>query len=188
MPLGSVGVLAMATARFTPQRYWHPEPTPTGRYVKWLSMDPIEDPRLGHGAARLLQVIRSLAGRTTWLETTQAALARRLHRSARQIRRYLRELERFGYIRSQKRFSRRTRMIAGLFLYLTGRTLPPFKDRRPMKARIPDRTDRTDSKVETDTRREESRYLALPEPLARELVRLGQALEARRSQEEGASP
>lgn len=184
MPLGSVGMLAMATARFTPQRYWQPEPAPTGRYVKWLSMDPVEDPRLGHGAVRLLQVIRSLAGRTTWLGTTQAALGRRLRRSARQIRRYLRELERFGYLRIQKHVGR-SGLIVGLFVYLTQRVLPRFKDLRRPKPMFSDRTNPTDIKVETARRREEGTYASLPEPLARALIRLGESLEARRDDPRG---
>lgn len=177
--LATVGAFALATDSSAPRRYWHEEPTPTRRYVKWLSMDPVEDPRLGHGAARLLQVIRSLAGRTTWLETTQAGLAKRVSRSARQIRRYLKELEQFGYIRAQKRFNRRTRMIVGLYVYLTAKVLPPFKDLRRPKPRKPDRTKATDSKVKDSIWKKKGGLSDLPEDLARALIRLGETLESR---------
>lgn len=125
---------AMSWQPGDPKRYALKPKEQTHRYSKWMSVDAAEDPRLGHGAVRLLQLIRCLSGRATHLETTRASLGARINRHMKSVGRYLRELVKFGYLRITHR-TNGYGMVTGLYIYLTAKVLPKFKDKRPARRR-----------------------------------------------------
>ena len=87
----------------------------------------MRDDRLTPGAKALLVVLRARCGKGRVTEFAKATLAATMQRSARTIRRYLLDLERFGYLAARIRKTAQG-FHTGLVVTLTDKVLPFFAD------------------------------------------------------------
>lgn len=116
-----------------------PAPRPSGKYVPELAAALDDDNNLTDGARRCARKLaeyihcRDRDSRTG--EITVTYLMKALRKSRRQVQRYLRELERAGYI-AVAVIHARTRMCAGLLVQLLAPLIP--RHGWPQKAMKPD--------------------------------------------------
>ncbi|ORE97089.1 helix-turn-helix domain-containing protein [Aurantimonas sp. 22II-16-19i] len=104
-----------------------PEPNDSRQYANPMATTAARDDRLTPQAKALLQVIRARAGKGRQTAVTKGTLAAILSRSTRSITRYLRDLERCGYIVTKIRASGRG-LHLGLVLTLSEKVLPYFTE------------------------------------------------------------
>jgi hypothetical protein len=104
-----------------PKPYRTPPPD-TGAYVPELAARLDNDPNLTDGARRCMRKIAEYAyirhRETRRAEITVTWLVKALRRSRRTVQRYLRELERAGYIAARVLASSRTGLCVGLLIEL----------------------------------------------------------------------
>lgn len=124
------------------ERRQHARPAETGAYVPELSARLEADRNLTDGARRLARKLAEIiyrqnrAGRFT--EITVTYLMEALHRSRRTVQRYLRLLEREGYINTQVIRGTRSRMCTGLAIALCKQLLASHhQERWPAKRETP---------------------------------------------------
>jgi hypothetical protein len=91
------------------------------------------DDRLTPNAKALLQVLRARAGKGASTPTTKFTLAAVMSRSARTIARYLRDLERFGYVSTEIRRNSRG-LHLGLVVTLCEKVMPFFDEAKGLAA------------------------------------------------------
>jgi hypothetical protein len=93
------------------QQQWDDRPeTPTGRFVRPLSLDPVLDWNLSDGATRCLQLVMSLAGGAgKVLVTLTCSIAKQLGRTTRTVQNYWNDLTAAGYLR--RSFDRKTGLV-----------------------------------------------------------------------------
>ena len=103
------------------------EPNDSRQYTNPMATTAARDDRLTPQAKALLQVIRARAGKGTQTITTKGTLAAILNRSTRSITRYLRDLERCGYLQTRIRADTRGFHL-GLALTITEKVLPFFSE------------------------------------------------------------
>ena len=101
------------------------EPNDSRQYTNPMATTAARDDRLTPQAKALLQIIRARAGKGTQTTTTKGTLAAILNRSTRSITRYLRDLERCGYLQTRIRADTRGFHL-GLALTITEKVLPFF--------------------------------------------------------------
>ena len=101
------------------------EPNDSRQYTNPMATTAARDDRLTPQAKALLQIIRARAGKGTQTTTTKGTLAAILNRSTRSITRYLRDLERCGYLQTRIRADARGFHL-GLLLTITEKVLPFF--------------------------------------------------------------
>lgn len=123
----------------------HPAPRDTGAYVPEMAARIDHDLNLTDGARRCARIITGYVYRKgredREAEITVTYLARVLGRCRRTVQRYLRQLEREGYIEVFVVPSDRTRMCFGLLVRLLNPLLPRHRRRKsPAKAGKPDAT------------------------------------------------
>lgn len=122
-----------------------PPPKDSGAYVPALAARLEDDRNLTDGARRCARKLAEYAYRKNRegraAEITVTYLMKALGRCRRAVQRYLRALEREGYIRTAVLHDGRTRMCAGLLIELLAPLFPRHHARRwPAKAGIPDAT------------------------------------------------
>lgn len=107
----------------------HARPAPNGsrQYANHMATTAARDDRLTPNAKALLQVLRARCGHGRQTTTTKGTLAAVLSRSARTIRRYLGDLERWGYISTEIRRNGRG-LHLGLVVTITELVLPFFAE------------------------------------------------------------
>ena len=103
------------------------EPNDSRQYTNPMATTAARDDRLTPQAKALLQIIRARAGKGTQTTTTKGTLAAILNRSTRSITRYLRDLERCGYLQTRIRADTRGFHL-GLRLTITEKVLPFFSE------------------------------------------------------------
>ena len=112
-----------------------------GAFVPQLSASVDDDPNLSDGARRcarkISEVVHRCGRESLSVEITVTFLMKALHRDRRTVQRYLRQLERAGYIAVEV-LQWRTRMCAGLLVKLLAPLLP--RHGWPEKAMKPDAT------------------------------------------------
>ncbi|HER8900616.1 TPA: helix-turn-helix domain-containing protein, partial [Streptococcus pyogenes] len=91
------------------------------------------DDRLTPNAKALLQVLRARCGKGRTTETTKTTLADVMARSTRTIRRYLGDLEAFGYIRTEIRSTGRG-FHTGLVVTITEQVLAFYEEAKGLAA------------------------------------------------------
>jgi len=110
--------------RAAPQPPALPRPRDTGAYIPELSERLERDPNLTDGARRCARLLAAYAYRRDRedraAQITVSYLQRALCKCRRTVQRYLRELERFGYIETSVVLGRRSRMCTGLIIRLLG--------------------------------------------------------------------
>lgn len=91
------------TRASTPARWDNQAPPESRQYGADYSTEAARDTRLTMGAKALLQLIRARCGRTMQTAFTKGTMANLIGRSTRTVQRYIAELERFGYIKTEIR-------------------------------------------------------------------------------------
>jgi hypothetical protein len=107
---------------------WDERPeTPSGRFVRAMSLDPVLDWSISDGAARCLVVVMSLAGGTgRALVTLTSSIAKQIGRTARSVQNYYRELVDSGWL--EHSFNRKTGLVT---LTVTKAAEPPPMPEKP---------------------------------------------------------
>lgn len=108
-------------------RHGRPEPRSSRQYADTMSTTAARDDRLTPNAKALLQVIRARCGKGRETPTCKSTLASIMSRSRRTIARYLRDLERFGYINTEIRRTGRG-LHTGLIITITDAVLAFFAE------------------------------------------------------------
>lgn len=114
-------------------RETRPEPNASRQYANPMATTAARDDRLTPQAKALLQVIRARAGKGRETQTTKGTLAAILSRSARSITRYLRDLERCGYVTTRTRADHRG-LHLGLVLTITEKVMPFYSNLKKLGA------------------------------------------------------
>lgn len=109
-----------------PTRWLRSGPRPSIQYAGAMTTQAARDPRLARGAVSLLLVLRARVGNGTRTETTKTTLAHILRVSTRTIGRWLRDLQRFGYVVARPRCGA-AGLYTGLILEIAGTVLPCFR-------------------------------------------------------------
>ena len=91
-----------------------------------MSTQAARDDRLTPQSKSLLQVIVAQTGRGRYTDVTKTTLGVIMNRCPRSIQRYIQELVKFGYIRTQIRKSKRTGFYIGLRIWIMNSVLPFF--------------------------------------------------------------
>lgn len=107
-----------------PHRHMRTPPRETKQFSKPMSTQAARDDRLTPQSKALLQVLVARTGKGRFTDTTKTTLGVIMNRCPRSIQRYVQELIKFGYIRTQVRKSRRTGFFIGLRVWITNRVLP----------------------------------------------------------------
>ncbi|GGE24859.1 hypothetical protein GCM10011390_50360 [Aureimonas endophytica] len=107
-------------------RHARPAPSASRQYANAMATTAARDDRLVPQAKALLQVLRARCGKGRETATTKTTLAAIMSRSARSIGRYLRDLERFGYIRTSIRATARG-LHTGLVIAISDAVAPFFE-------------------------------------------------------------
>ena len=110
----------------SPHRHQRSAPRSTKQFSKAMSTEAARDDRLTPQSKALLQVLVARTGRGRSTDTTKTTLGVVMNRCPRSIQRYIQELVKFGYIRTQVRKSRRTGFYIGLRVWIMDRVLPFF--------------------------------------------------------------
>ncbi len=108
------------------KRHGRSAPRPTKQFVKPMSTEAARDDRLTPQSKALLQVIVARTGRGRSTDTTKTTLGVIMNRCPRSIQRYVQELIKFGYIRTQTIKSRRTGFYVGMRIWIMNSVLPFF--------------------------------------------------------------
>ena len=123
-----------------PCRYFWERPKDNGSYVLPIKQSFVKDARLMPGTRIMLTLLTGWAGTGRPLETTEGTIAKHLHRSVRQVFRYLQDAVREGYLRYAYT-KNRMGLITGLKIYLSFPLLRPDLKRKPrIKRTNPART------------------------------------------------
>jgi hypothetical protein len=125
----------VAPRRNAPPRPRHSRPAPNDsrQYAAPMATTSARDDRLTPNAKALLQVLRARAGKGTSTMTTKFTLAAVMSRSARTVARYLRDLERFGYVSTEIRRNSRG-LHLGLVVTLCEKVMPFFEEAKGLAA------------------------------------------------------
>jgi hypothetical protein len=132
------------------ERPRHAKPKDTGAFVPQASAVIENDRNLTDGARRCARKIMELAYRsnrdTRTLAVTVTYLAKALGKCCRSVQRYLRLLEREGYVQVQVVTSERARMCCGLAIELLGPLFPRHhRQKWPEKPGNPDATQESEN-------------------------------------------
>lgn len=114
-------------------RHSRPAPNESRQYSGEMSTTAARDDRLTPNAKAFLQVLRARCGKGRRTEFAKATMGAVMARSARTIRRYLVDLERFGYVRTEIRRTLRG-VHTGLLIELTEKALPFFEEAKGLAA------------------------------------------------------
>lgn len=110
----------------SPHRHERAVPRSSKQFSKSMSTQAARDDRLTPQSKALLQVLVARTGRGRFTDTTKTTLGIIMNRCPRSIQRYVQELIKFGYIRTQVRKSRRTGFFIGLRVWVMNSVLPFF--------------------------------------------------------------
>jgi hypothetical protein len=104
---------------------WEERPeTPSGRFIRPMSLDPVLDWTVSDGAVRCLHLVMSLAGGTERaFVTLTSSVAKQLGRTARTVQNYWRELVDSGLL--EHTFNRRTGLVTVTVSKAAEPPLPP---------------------------------------------------------------
>ncbi|KQT62236.1 hypothetical protein ASG62_23155 [Aureimonas sp. Leaf427] len=114
-------------------RHSRPAPNDSRQYAPEMATTAARDDRLTPNAKSFLQVLRARCGKGRSTEFAKATLAAVMSRSARTIRRYIVDLERFGYIKTAIRKTGRG-LHTGLVVTITEKTTPFYEDLKGLAA------------------------------------------------------
>lgn len=133
----AIGASQRAAVAYVPKRatvrprYDRPAPNASRQYANSMATTAARDDRLTPNAKALLQVLRARCGNGRTTQMAKATLATVMSRSVRTIRRYLIDLEHFGYITLQIRKTAHG-LHTGLIITITEQVLPFFAEPRAL--------------------------------------------------------
>lgn len=127
-----------------PKRYFYQKPEDKGTYVLPLKQSFVKDARLMPGTRCLLALLVGWAGKGRDLRTTQGVLGKHIGRSIRQVRRYLKDAAREGYL-TYNYTKNRIGAITGIKIFLAFDLLRPTLKKNDKNRRNQDRTHRSDT-------------------------------------------
>ncbi len=107
-----------------PHRHDRAAPRPSKQFSKPMATQAARDDRLTPQSKALLQVLVARTGRGRFTDTTKTTLGIIMNRCPRSIQRYIQELIKFGYLRTQAIKSRRTGFFIGLRIWIMNSVLP----------------------------------------------------------------
>lgn len=113
-----------------PERHGRGAPRSTKQFAKPMSTEAARDDRLTPQSKALLQVLVARTGKGRSTDTTKTTLGIIMNRCPRSIQRYVRELIKFGYIRTQTIKSRRTGFFVGMRIWIMNSVLPFFANKK----------------------------------------------------------
>ncbi len=122
------GLRSVGTKAKPALRHSRPPPGKTKQFAKPMSTEAARDDRLTPQSKALLQIITARTGQGRSTDTTKTTLGAIMSRHARSIQRYIQELIKFGYIRTQTIKSRRTGYYIGLRIWIMDKVLPFYKE------------------------------------------------------------
>ncbi len=154
-----------------PKRHFYPRPEDNGAFVLPVKQSFVKDARLMPGTRCMLSLLVGWAGTGRAIETTQRVIGKHLGRCAKQIKRYLDDAIREGYL-TYNYTKNRLGMITGIKIFLSFDLLRPNLKKKPKNGRKPDRTFKSD----TNTLLKDS-YIK-DEKLEVLLCRFGKSIEA----------
>jgi Helix-turn-helix domain len=127
-PCGSPPQTRLRLPPRTRQDRWDERPeTPSGRFIRPMSLDPVLDWSLSDGAVRCLHLVMSLAGGTgRAFATLTSSIAKQLGRTARTVQNYWRELADSGLL--EHNFNRKTGLVT---IIVTKAAEPPPLPEKP---------------------------------------------------------
>lgn len=108
----------------SPHRHDRPAPQVSKQFAKPMATQAARDDRLTPQSKALLQVITARTGKGRSTDTTKTTLGKIMNRCPRSIQRYLQELIKFGYLRTQTIKSRRTGFFIGMRIWIMNSVLP----------------------------------------------------------------
>jgi hypothetical protein len=117
------GRASAGTSAAEPSRFANPPPLETRQYGTDYSTEAARDTRLSMGAKALLQIIRARCGKGHKTAFTKATIGNMIGRSARTVQRYVAELQRFGYIKTEIRRGWGG-LHSGLIVWITEKVRP----------------------------------------------------------------
>lgn len=117
-----------------PHRHLRSAPRSTKQFSKQMSTQAARDDRLTPQSKALLQVIVARTGQGRSTDTTKTTLGAIVNRCPRSIQRYIGELVKFGYIRTQTIKSRKTGFYIGMRIWIMNSVLPFFVKQNPSYA------------------------------------------------------
>lgn len=129
-PLSAVSAISKPSVR---PRHSRPAPNDSRQYAPEMATTAARDDRLTPNAKSFLQVLRARCGKGRSTEFAKTTLAAVMSRSARTIRRYIVDLERFGYIKTAIRKTGRG-LHTGLVVTITEKTMPFYDDLKGLAA------------------------------------------------------
>ncbi len=114
-----------------PSRHERPAPRESKQFSKAMATTAARDDRLTPQSKALLQIITARTGNGRSTDTTKTTLGRVLNRCPRSIQRYIAELIKFGYIRTQRLKSARSGLYVAMRIWIMNKVLPAFKAQNP---------------------------------------------------------
>ncbi len=109
-------------------RHMRPAPHESKQFAKPMATTAARDDRLTPQAKALLQIIVARTGKERMTDTCKTTLGIIINRCPRSVQRYLGELVKFGYIRTQIKKSRRSGLYTGLRIWIMNSVLPYFTE------------------------------------------------------------
>ncbi|MEC5293500.1 MULTISPECIES: helix-turn-helix domain-containing protein [unclassified Aurantimonas] len=114
-------------------RHDRPEPADSRQYAQPMATTAARDDRLTPNAKAFLQVLRARCANSRFTEITKGTMGNVMSRHPRTIQRYLVDLERFGYIKTEIRRTVRG-LHTGLRIWITELTTPFYLERKKLGA------------------------------------------------------
>lgn len=127
-----------------PKRYFYRRLEDKGSYILPLKQSAVKDARLMPGTRCLLAMLVGWAGKGRELKTTQGVLGKHIGRSIRQVRRYLKDAAREGYL-TYNYTKNRIGAIIGIKIFLAFDLLRPNLKKSAEGRRNKDRTPMSDT-------------------------------------------
>ena len=115
-----------------PSRHERQPPCESKQFAKPMSTRAARDDRLTPQAKALLQVIVARTGKGRTTDTTKTTLGAIMNRCPRSIQRYIGELVKFGYIRTQIIKSRGSGLFVALRIWIMNSVLPFYVKENPL--------------------------------------------------------
>lgn len=131
------GRASAGTSAAEPSRFANSPPPETRQYGTDYSTEAARDTRLSMGAKALLQIIRARCGKGHKTAFTKATIGNMIGRSARTVQRYVAELQRFGYIKTETRRGWGG-LHSGLIVWITEKVRPFYAQHDALAAWMAD--------------------------------------------------
>lgn len=109
-------------------RHNRPAPSSSKQFCKKMATTAARDDRLTPQAKALLQIITARTGEERSTDTTKTTLGKILNRCPRSIQRYIAELVKFDYIRTQTIKSRRSGLYVAMRIWIMNAVLPYYAE------------------------------------------------------------